>query len=197
MKIANTIDNNGGGGGGGSNDLNDILQNTVGGSTSSLPDNSDAIYIDSPVSGTYANTTGWVFKIGGQSFVSILADGDGAGGITNEVIILHKDVTFYQLLGWNPVSVTAANDLPALTTNYVEIGGNTQINAIISTNLPPATLFTVKFLGTPTVKHNTAGGAGTSSILIDGNLDYTPTANSVVQLFWNGTNFYLSPFYTA
>lgn len=45
------------------------------------------------------------------------------------------------------------------------------------------------FSGTPTVKHDTAGGAGTATLLLSGSVDLTAAANTVLTLVYDGTNW--------
>lgn len=86
-------------------------------------------------------------------------------------------------------TTAAAGDLTVPNANMIEITGNTQINAITVTGLQAGYTFSLSFTGTPTVKNNTAGGAGTAVILLAGGADFVASANDVLTLFWNGAVF--------
>jgi Pectate lyase superfamily protein len=95
------------------------------------------------------------------------------------------DKRFVMALG----TVTAANDLTLpLTGNVFTVTGNTQINAITTANWQAGPIYLV-FSGTPTVKHNTAGGAGTSPILLAGSVDFAAASNRVLTLVYDGANW--------
>ncbi len=87
--------------------------------------------------------------------------------------------------------VTAANDLTlGVDGNVFTITGNTQINAITTANWQAGSIITLIFTGTPTVKNNTAGGAGTAVIiLVGGGADFVAAAGDNLRLVYNGTNW--------
>jgi len=88
-------------------------------------------------------------------------------------------------------NVAAANDLTLGNDgNTFVITGNTQINAITSTNWQAGSRIILLFTGTPTIKHNTSGGAGTAKILLSGSADYTAAADDVLVLFYDGTSWH-------
>lgn len=88
-------------------------------------------------------------------------------------------------------NIAAANDLTLGDDgNTFAITGNTQINAITNTNWQAGSKVILLFTGTPTIKHNTAGGAGTSKIILSGSADYTAAADDVLVLFYDGTNWH-------
>jgi hypothetical protein len=76
--------------------------------------------------------------------------------------------------------------LPQLFT----ITGNTQINAITTANWQAGSEIILIFTGTPTVKNNTAGGGGTSVILLGSGSDFSATANDVLKLIYDGTSWF-------
>lgn len=92
---------------------------------------------------------------------------------------------------WQPAkgaSVTAANNLTLGNDgNTFPISGNTQINAITTTNWQAGSVVNLIFSGTPTVKHNTSGGAGTAVIDMAGDADWTAGAGDVLTLLYDGT----------
>lgn len=83
--------------------------------------------------------------------------------------------------------VAAANDLTLGAGNAFKITGNTTINAITSTGWKDGSSIVLRFTGTPTVKHNTAGGAGTAVIKLAGSSDFSASNDSILRLtFING-----------
>lgn len=88
--------------------------------------------------------------------------------------------------------VASANDLTLGTDgNVFEITGTTQINAITTAGWTLGSYITMIFASTPTVKHNTAGGAGTAVILLAGAADFVATAGDTLTLCYSeqgGTN---------
>jgi hypothetical protein len=87
--------------------------------------------------------------------------------------------------------VVAANDLSlGYRGNQFTITGNTQINAVVTADWEPGSSITLIFTGTPTVKHNTAGGAGTAVLLLAGSVDLVvAAANTVLRLEYDGTQW--------
>jgi hypothetical protein len=90
-------------------------------------------------------------------------------------------------------NVAAANNLTVGNDgNVFTITGNTQINAITTTNWQAGSQIDLIFTGTPTVKNNTAGGAGTAKILLAGSTDFVAAANDVLTLVYDGTSWHES-----
>lgn len=88
-------------------------------------------------------------------------------------------------------AVAAANDLTlGFGGNLFHITGATQINAIITSFWQAGSEITLIFDSTPTVKHNTAGGAGTAKILLAGAADFVATANDLLCLIYDGTSWF-------
>jgi len=73
--------------------------------------------------------------------------------------------------------------------NSFIISGNTTINAIITTGWIAGSEIKLVFTGSPTVKNNTAGGAGTAPILLSGGIDFTASNPCVLTLIYDGTNW--------
>lgn len=75
--------------------------------------------------------------------------------------------------------------------NVFEITGTTTINAITTTNYLNGAVVTLLFTSTPTVKHNTAGGASTAVFLLAGAADFVASAGDTLTLVYSeigGTN---------
>jgi hypothetical protein len=85
----------------------------------------------------------------------------------------------------------AANDLTLpLDGNSFTITGNTTINAITTANWQAGSIIHLIFTGTPTVKHNTAGGAGTATMKLAAGVDFVISKNpTVLGLLYDGTNW--------
>ncbi len=86
-------------------------------------------------------------------------------------------------------AIVAANDLTLGVTNLNIVSGNTQINALTIAGWTAGSQVTLIFSGTPTVKHNTAGGGGTATMLLAGSVDLVAAANTVLTLMYDGTNW--------
>lgn len=86
--------------------------------------------------------------------------------------------------------VAAANDLTlGILGNKFKITGNTQINGIAVANWQAGSEISLWFTGTPTVKHNTAASAGFASLLLNGSVDLVAANNTVLTLWYDGTNW--------
>ena len=86
-------------------------------------------------------------------------------------------------------TVASANNLTLTTGNVFAITGTTTVNAITTTNWQAGSIIILIFASTPTVKNNTAGGASTAKMLLNGGVDFSATANDVLTLIYNGTNW--------
>lgn len=88
-----------------------------------------------------------------------------------------------RILGSQGADIASANDLTlGGDGNSFEITGNTQINALTTTNWQNGSVVTLLFTSNPTVKHNTAGGAGTAVFLLSGSADFGATAGDTLTL---------------
>lgn len=86
-------------------------------------------------------------------------------------------------------AVASAGDLTLTAANVFSITGTTTINAITTTNWLAGATVTLTFEASVTVKNNTAGGASTAVMLLAGGADFSATANDVLTLLYNGTNW--------
>lgn len=85
-------------------------------------------------------------------------------------------------------AIAAANDLTLGNDgNTFSITGATQINAITTTNWQAGSVVNLVFTSTPTVKNNTAGGAGTAPLLLASSADFVAAANDVLTLVYDGS----------
>jgi hypothetical protein len=113
----------------------------------------------------------------------------------NNFFLAMQKGRFEEYKGTNTV---AANDLTLPSDgNTITITGNTQINAITTARWQAGSQVELIFTGTPTVKNNTAGGAGTATILLAGSTDFVAAANDVLSLVYDGTNWHESARKTA
>lgn len=132
--------------------------------------NTATVYVDAaPIAGTNATLT---------NSYALWVD-DGASRFDDRI------------LGFQGADTAAANDLTLPKGNSVEITGATQINAIVTTGWTLGSIVTLIFASTPTVKHNTAGGAGTAVILLAGAADFVASAGDTLTLIYSeqgGTN---------
>jgi hypothetical protein len=87
--------------------------------------------------------------------------------------------------------IVAANDLTLGTDgNVFTITGNTQINALTTANWQAGSVVHLIFTGTPTLKDNTAGGAGTAVMQLAGSTDFVAAAEDVITLVYDGTDWH-------
>ena len=88
-------------------------------------------------------------------------------------------------------NIVAANDLTlGGDGNVFTITGNTTINAITTTDWQAGSVIRLIFTGTPTVKHNTAGGANTATMKLAAGVDFVVAKNpTVLTLVYDGTNW--------
>lgn len=87
--------------------------------------------------------------------------------------------------------VTASGDLTlGADGNFFVVDGNTQIDAIVSDNWQVGSEITLAFTGTPTLKHNTAGGASTDPMRLLNGVDFTISKNPTIMKFVLGTAFW-------
>jgi len=156
---------------------------------------------------------GIVFTVAGDSLITISSTGTGivptlqqvftagstftgnntitAAGFTLSVsggVLAMTSSRFEEAQG---ASVAAANNLTLGSDGTLfPITGNTQINAITTTNFQAGSRIAFIFTGTPTIKNNTAGGGGTAPMLLAGRVDYNATAGDYIAFQYNGTNWY-------
>jgi len=104
---------------------------------------------------------------------------------TNRTVVSNR---LEQAKGTNAV---AAGDLVLLMDgNSFTITGNTTINAITTTDWQAGSVIRLIFTGTPTVKHNTAGGANTATMKLAAGVDFVISKNpTVLTLVYDGTNW--------
>lgn len=86
-------------------------------------------------------------------------------------------------------TVASAGDLTLPAANTIGVTGTTTINAITTTNWEAGAEVGFIFAASVTVKNDTAGGAGTATMLLEGGTDYSATANDTLVLRYNGTNW--------
>lgn len=146
--------------------------------------------------GSTAANIQWGNTNGSSTFDAVLQDDASLDFVSNNgttvLELFNNDVKaqgrFQTKLGSN---TAAANDLTLPNTgNVFHITGATQINAITTTNWQAGSEVTFIFDSTPTVKNNTAGGAGTAIMLLAGGADFLATANDVLKLVYDGTSWF-------
>ncbi len=88
------------------------------------------------------------------------------------------------------IDVVSANDLSlGADGNVFNITGTTTINAITTANWQAGSVIVLLFAGALTLKHNTAGSGGTARIFLAASSDMTTAANTIVTIFYDGTQF--------
>lgn len=145
---------------------------------------------------TIAGGAGSGNVLGGSVFINtyiVQASGSGTQLFqqTNVEFNPNKASLFFGRVEENVGSDTAAaNDLTlAYNGNFFTITGNTTINAITVADWQAGSQIVLLFTGTPTVKHNTAGGAGTASLFLAGSVDLTAANNTILGLRYDGVQW--------
>lgn len=122
----------------------------------------------------------------------VIGDVDGVDNLTriridDSIFAIQCNNRFEEDMG---ISLVAANDLTLGNdgNNFV-VTGNTQVNAITILNWQNGSHVTLQFTGTPTIKHNTAGGAGTAPLFLAGSVDLSAANNTVLGLWYDGTQW--------
>lgn len=91
--------------------------------------------------------------------------------------------------GVQGAAITAANNLTTGNDgDYFQVSGNTQINLLDASNWLGGSWITLKFNGTPTVKHNQAVSGVFKPIMLAGAADYVTTANDTLTLRYDSTD---------
>lgn len=135
-----------------------------------------------------SNEKVWIWNAtSGLLALKSLTDAYGAGatvfGIDRNGSAINYMAMSTRLNDAQGADVASANDLTLGTDgNVFEITGTTQINAITTASWQNGALVTLLFTGSLTVKHNTAGGAGTARILLAGAADFSATAGDTLSL---------------
>lgn len=81
--------------------------------------------------------------------------------------------------------VASANDLTLGNGgNAFVVTGTTQINAITTANWQYGSVVILAFSDSLTVKHNTAGGAGTAPIMLSGSADFSASSSDTLTLIY-------------
>lgn len=128
-----------------------------------------------------------VGKADGGTGITAIGAAETAFQLTNNgsaiFTILGNGAFTGRILESQGADVASANDLTlGADGNAFEITGAVQINAITTTGWINGSTVTLLFSSTPTVKHNTAGGAGTAVILLSGAVDFSATAGDTLML---------------
>lgn len=112
-----------------------------------------------------------------------------AGDIVAQRVTKEMLDRFLQPTKQNFTSVAAANDLaiPA-GTGMIDVTGNTQINRLVNTGWQGGQLLTIKTSGTPTIKHNQAGGGVNRPIFTKTAADVVMAANKVFSCRYHETD---------
>lgn len=119
---------------------------------------------------------------------------DGAAAFINMITVINGPIGRIMYRGGAAADIVAAGDLVLgqagiMDGNFVKVTGSTQINAIRSNLVFAGTRMTLWFAAAPLVKHNTAGGADTSPILLASSVDFQAAANSILEIVFDGTNW--------
>jgi len=189
---------------------NGLYVGTSGGVTQLLPFTTDTIYAanglhfypvansknDTMTLGGKARDTAnllWNTFLGLHSFNFVFTQGTGnvfslKPNGANNAVVADSSARFEQAMG---ASFAAANNLTlGADGNLFIVSGATQINAITTANWQPGSIVQLEFSGTPLLKNNTAGGAGTAPLLLAGSVDYQTSAGDVITFAYDGSNWH-------
>ena len=158
------------------------ISNTHSGTTSTN------VGMSADASGGTTNIAGYFSSASATNNYGIIVNGGSSGfGVISPTMKVQVQGRFGQY--YNNIGVSAANDLTLSDANSMLVSGNTQINAITTDGWQQGSIIYLFFSGTPTVKNNTAGGAGTAVIRLAGAADFVASANDVLTLLYNGTDW--------
>lgn len=88
-------------------------------------------------------------------------------------------------------NVTSTNNLTlGGDGNVFKVTGNTQINAILTSGWQEGSQIVLELTDAPTLKHNTAGGAGTAPMFLAGSVDFVAAAGDAIEFYYNGTHWH-------
>lgn len=168
-----------------------------------LTSESDPVYSASSWFSTTNNATNWntAYSWGNHALAGYLtAESDplsikktGTTTLTGGVTVDGSSSNYFRIQNsrfqiGKGANVTAAGDLTLGNDgNLFVITGNTQINALTATNWQAGSKIDLLFTGTPKLKHNTTGGAGTAPLDLAGDVDWTAAAGDGITLLYTGS----------
>lgn len=86
-------------------------------------------------------------------------------------------------------TLASAGDLTVPTDKSVyTVSGNTTINAL-EVNREPGAEVTLLFTGTPTLKHNTAGGGSTAVMIMSSGADFSASPDKSISFIYSGSRW--------
>lgn len=99
--------------------------------------------------------------------------------------VFDRDVRF----GSEGSNTASANDITISYGSFFTVTGSVEMRGLIQLGFPSGTIISMKFTGTPLIKHNGAASGGFGKYLLNGSIDFTPTAGSILTLLFDGTNW--------
>ncbi len=95
-----------------------------------------------------------------------------------------------RMLAAKGADVASANDITlGGDGNFFGISGTTTINRITTTGWTAGSVIVLKFAGSLTVTHNTAGAGALAGLLLAGAVNFSATATDTLTLIYDGTNW--------
>lgn len=93
-------------------------------------------------------------------------------------------------------TASSANNLVLSSNSNTNVTGTVQVNLIDSTGWQAGAHTRIRFISAgDTVKNNQAPSGSNKAILVAGSTDYVSTANSEVDVYYDGTEWLLTPMY--
>lgn len=140
-----------------------------------------------------ANSTTGFISMFGKSYTVTTPNSFNVGFTTNAFEITANKVRINEarFQEFHGTTTAAANDLALPNNgNSVTLSGATTVNALVTTNWQAGSTVGIIFSGAPLLKHNTAGGAGTATMLLAGSVDFQAAAGDNIEFRYDGTNWH-------
>lgn len=138
---------------------------------------------DTSAGGDVVITGGGASLLGQDGGDITLNSGPSAGGGGHPGVILFNA----RAQGQQGTDVGSANDMTLSQGNYFDVTGAVQINGIAVAAWRAGSVVSLQFDSTPTVKHNTAAGAGFASFQLAGAVDFVASAGDTLTIIYDGT----------
>lgn len=135
----------------------------------------------------YFGATGRMFS---NTLTDVILEPTDSFKISGNTLDVDASAKFNKRIqGKRGTDVASANDITLGQGNFFYITGTTQINALHTSGWQAGSEITLMFQGVVTVKNNTAGGGGTAPMILASGTDFATTANDVLKLQYDGSNW--------
>jgi hypothetical protein len=107
--------------------------------------------------------------------------------MSNSIDVLDGGLKTAGKLLCSSATIASASTITLGDGNFNIISGTTTIDAIAVDVWEPGSEVTLLFQGSLTVKHATAGAAGSAEFFLSGSVDLSAAANTVLKIVYDGT----------